>query len=1700
MKRVVLTLFFFVSMCYGDTITGTVMTGDRKPVADAVVIVSKSSDPQTVIKKLISDKNGKFRFANLETGYYRIVAKKDAFCDGILGRIEVNQPKFGIVNYEIILSRPGSISGFVYDVEGKAISGAEIECDGKRFRTDLKGFYRIDGLKPGTFYINAVAPGFVKGYNGPIAVEENKETAGTNFILFYGGSIKGSVLDFQTNKPLGKVHVSCSGPIYVSGQTDSNGTFFLDGLKPGSYSIYFYRQGYKEFSMSFSVSARQVLDGGTIRLNLRDKYFYTDSREWIFTPGEKVKLYFNAFRIPSVMIDVYEIDLFNEINRAKYTDRSINSILNSVDISEKKPIFSKKFDISYPSPLSELYGRRIVIGNFPEGVYICTMKPEGSGQTKQWFIVSDVGFISKSCDEKKVYTVFSISKGKALADATVYTFDERWNPAKEMKTDSSGQFSLNQQSRIVVKDGKSCAFSDAISTDNIYTHKRSIYAFTERPVYRPGQTVYFKAILRVDNGSFYRIADFSECGVRIFAPDDSVVYETTIKPEKTGSIYGQWELPEEPPLGIYRIEFHTNGKEGMKGTCNFKVFEYRKPDFAIELNPDKSVYLPGEKIKVSVAAKYYFGAPVKNSEVMWAVYSKSVYECQQEYEQQEEYGGWWRGSLVCSGNSKTDENGFALFEIPAKPSYERKEIYTIEARMIDLSRREITGSVQVVVLPGCFEIILSTEKYIYSLEQEIAVNVLTKYYFGSPLSGKKQFNVVASQETYDRKKRRWSFKPILAKKFFLEGEKTTIKIKPGKAGYIQIAVQGIDEYNNIITGTGYVWITEKDSCPCGYGKKEIEIVSDKKEYSVNETAKILINTSHKDIDFLFTIEGQKLFESRMINMSGNSALLEIPIKSDYIPNIFVSVCGVKDKNFISATRILRISCKEKFLNVEIKPAKKEFQPGETARYTIKTTDHKGNPVSAEFSLGVVDESIYAVSGELVPKIEDFFYGNKENRVSTFYSFYRWFYGGAGKDFSSADIRKNFKDTAFWLPSGFTNENGIASVNLKFPDNLTTWRTTVRAFDTETKVGTGVDRVITTKPLIARLITPRFLVEDDRLLITGVIHNYTGEKQKIFAQLNAAGVEILDAREKTVELENGKSTRIDWKVKVNSAKIATFTFFARGDPYKDGMELTLPVFLYGADERYVFAGKCEDTTTDTFYMPAGVILPSIEARSYIYPSIVSGLFTSLDELAKYPYGCVEQTLNAFLPAIQVSHTLMKIKKEDLYFLANDKRNFEKMIENLPKKVNDGLIKLYNYQNEDGGWGWWQNDASNPYITSYVVFGFVHARKCGYIVNEEKLKKAKEFLRNKISSPDSDFNQKTFMLYALNYAGENDARKVDNIYENRDKLNSYTLAQLCLILHQMKDKRAQELLDYLCKKLVKPGESICYWQAQDGNYSWINSNIEATAWGLLAMLSIDPKRDEIPGILRYLVMNKKGGMWFSTKDTAMCIFALTDFIKAVDELSPDYIVSVYVNDAVAAKEKIDRTNIEKFSTKLEIPGERFEPGKENFIKIEKNGKGNLYYSHDVNYSVRDISISAFDKGFKISRRYTELEAKEKFDEKGNKVYVYDEIKRAVKSGETIRVEITISGGEKYEYVMIEDPIPAGFEVVEQSREEIWWYCTREIKDEKVVFFTSLWGEKEKTIVYYLRAEIPGFYHVLPAKAQLMYLPEIWGRSQGKTLTVE
>ncbi|MCS7181118.1 MAG: hypothetical protein NZ891_07205, partial [bacterium] len=434
-------------------------------------------------------------------------------------------------------------------------------------------------------------------------------------------------------------------------------------------------------------------------------------------------------------------------------------------------------------------------------------------------------------------------------------------------------------------------------------------------------------------------------------------------------------------------------------------------------------------------------------------------------------------------------------------------------------------------------------------------------------------------------------------------------------------------------------------------------------------------------------------------------------------------------------------------------------------YKIKTTDYKGNPISSELSFQVVDEAIYAISPELQVKIEDFFYGNKPNYVSTNYSFFEYSYGGASKDIKDIDIRRKFKDTAYWNPYIFTDNAGNAQVSFNLPDNLTTWRAKGIAVTDKTIVGTGINKIITSKPLIARLIIPRFLIEDDILFVSGIIHNYTDKNQKLKVILKGDGIEILNKNEIEISVEPNKEKKVEWQIKVKDKEKAKFTLFAYNSEVKDGMELEIPVYLYGSQIWEVRSGRYDKKIDEKFEIPINAI--KVKLISIIYPSIASGLYHGLNYLVSYPYGCTEQTMNTFLPVIYVNSAIKNLGFEELYFLADTKQGYLEMLKELPKIMNKGLLKLYKYQHQDGGWGWWENDPSHPFLSAYVMYGLSQVKKCGYLIDENVFLKGKNYLRNLIPS----IKEKDTLAYVLYAYYESCEENLSN--EEKQFIEKYAL---------------------------------------------------------------------------------------------------------------------------------------------------------------------------------------------------------------------------------------------------------------------------------------------------------------------------------------
>lgn len=724
------------------------------------------------------------------------------------------------------------------------------------------------------------------------------------------------------------------------------------------------------------------------------------------------------------------------------------------------------------------------------------------------------------------------------------------------------------------------------------------------------------------------------------------------------------------------------------------------------------------------------------------------------------------------------------------------------------------------------------------------------------------------------------------------------------------------------------------------------------------------------------------------------------------------------------------------------------------------------------------------------------------------------------DFVEAVTRSEFRDAILWMPAVYTDENGIAKVKVKFPDNLTTWRVTARVLTQKTETGSVTYPLTTRKDLIVRVETPRFFQQNDEVVISTIVHNYLNEEKTAKVKLNAGGLILVNdpSGEQVITLGSNEERRVDWLVKVNDPiGIAGIIASALTNEESDAMKQLVPVQPYGLKitEHSSLDVSGTNGVTKTFQIPVGTDLRAANMMLGLSPSLASSLLGSLDYLIGYPYGCIEQTMSRFMPTVVAANTLRETgAPEDPYFTNQ-----------IPKMVQKGLEKIYGLQRNDGGWGWWTHDSSDPYMSAYVLYGLKLAKDNGYLIDPAVLNSGKSYLRSAIPNKKLDNTSRAFVLFVFselerNAEGFKIAEKQFTLLAKKET-SSLAKALLSLAAGNFGRRGTQEkYISDVMRELTYIDDDKAKWNGKIKKYNWQNDEIITTALVLKALmadsLSLRDNRDIIEKGVSWLLSVKRGYAWGNTLQNAFIVYSLADYVKKYKELEPDYTLKVFVNDKPAMEKHITRDDIFRKEDRFIVTGDMLKTG-DNVIRIEKSGLGKAYITTGVTYYQSDGSRSIKEtyNGFDVEREYYEL--KKVYNKKQNN-YSYEktEFSGTVTSGSEIMVKVRVYPKElNNEYFMLEDPIPAGCEFLKedwaypingensyQNRTQniwSWWYADRDIKDNCVVFFASNISQEVYEFSYLLRAQIPGTYNIMPSKGSLMYYPETNGSGPGQIMKI-
>ena len=1352
-------------------------------------------------------------------------------------------------------------------------------------------------------------------------------------------------------------------------------------------------------------------------------------------------------------------------------------------------------------------------------------------------VVSDVGVVAKASPGQMLLFAADRHSGEPRADCDARVI-ARGAAVATGRTSADGVLDAT------LPDGTADALGVVVCGDDVgladpggwvfSTPGRELTAFiyTDKPIYRPGHTAHVKAVLRWRHRDALAAFDRPDVELRVTDPTGAVVRRERLPVDEFGGVTTDVPLGPGAALGLYGIAVASGDAEV---TDSFEVQEYRRPEFEVLVTIANRFVVQGGEAVADVQARYYFGQPVANATVHYVV-EKQPYWSPLRWSDDADPdagGGWYGGDLRSEGDLTLGADGRGQIRLPLDPDADGRDYSArIEARVADASGREVTGAGVVQATVGSYLVAARLDQYMARAGGTVALDARTVDYQGA---ARPAVPVRILVERLQYESGYYSAPTVTvvsdtAARTGPDGLLTTRVPVPATPGSYRVAVVA-RENDRDLRDDAWLWVPGPSEGPTDTDNEYLELLADKRAYAPGETARVVVRGRDVVGPVLLTKEGQHVAWHQVVRPTVAGAF-EIPVTEADIGDVYVHVTLLRDGRLLQADRRLTVPPTSRTLQIALTADRPVARPQEPASFAVQVTDAAGRPVRASVSLAVIDESVFGVKADATPDPTRVFYRREYSRVGTAFSRNYHFTGYSGTDrlplasrrrrpMSLADfkadrlqqpqVRKEFPDAIYWVAGLVTDGDGRGHVTVRYPDSLTTWRLTARAVTTDTKVGAAVARTTTTKDLIVRLVTPRFLTEGDTVATPTIVHNYVADARETRVAVAATGVTPGGATAPVSSAVAGNGERRDpWTYTAGTPGPAVFTATAAAGADRDALELTVPIRPYGLRREAAAAGSlaggAETTQTLTVADTANPAARTI--RVSLAPSMAGALLGAADQLTSFPYGCTEQTLSSFIPNLVVTRALAQLQ------LAPTERTSV-----LGRQVTDGLRRLYDLQHDDGGWGWWSSDGNHPFMTAYALSGLVEAEAHGYRVDTGRRERAVQRLAAMaLDYPRAEPELKVYMTWVLGRAlgdraqlevyGEGDVRTytraaaLDDVWAARTRMSAYGHALLALALSAADDARADEAVRLLTAAVLREG-ALAHWaSARDPLlFDGVDTSVEATALAVKAIAARTPDSPLLEPAVRWLMLNRTAGWWGSTKQTALALDGMLAYMRARRDTGAVGAVDVLVNGAPAGTHTFTRESLVA-STPVEITAPAVAGA--NTVRVVARGTGTVHWAATAEYF--DPTAAQHRRGssdLAITRAYTRLESTR---QNGRLVYREAPIAGPVRTGDVLAVRLTVAGGGDWRYLLLEDPIPAGTEALADrgsyplARETPWARLSRqEFRDDRSAFFLEALENGRADVLYLLKVVSDGAFRASPARVTPMYVPDVHASSEPFTLQV-
>lgn len=860
------------------------------------------------------------------------------------------------------------------------------------------------------------------------------------------------------------------GVIVRSGFVSMNGKTLFDNfygdfrIASNDTSVQYLSSGVTGRVLSFSANNK-------VNLTIDNKSTYRDVKVYVYPSDEEHLLTYLT----------YYSDQKTSYPQEKYISTS------SVH-SDKKSIM--EFDVKGSTANKSLA--------LSPGIYY--LEAKGAPQISNgsvFIIVNKTGITARQDDQKIILAAFDLATGKKISDgvtATFYNLEKTPNIISSNLFNEVGNFGMPFSSRVDLIVGKRgdetmiipFKLPQSLADIKVYSDlskDTKVFLYTDRPIYKPGDTVFYKGIVRQDNDSLYTLpSSGTQVKIWINGSTSKNEVEQTISVDSDGTFSGNFIVPQSlvnsnkdytDVTYMYAAVSPESSTTYSPSYAYFNVVEYKKPEFEIKVEAQKGEYTKNEKPTYIVTGKYFDGSPLANAEVDYATYATNYYEAEKAVYNSNfnftqfggmcggGFGAWqeYYGDEVVKSTVTLDANGKATVSTDPSKKELLSKTYTLKAWKVDKNKNEVAGAANAIVHTADYNIFFPPSPTSYKSGDEIVVPFYAESLKGEKVTDK-EFTYKLLKQVYTSSENREETVKSGTVKSDGNGNGLIALTLPKEQNITYyIVIETRDLLGNLAQGRKSVYTRNKDSSN-QYDFFEdpsdtyLKIVSTKNSFKVGDTLKLTVK-SPKELDALVSFERGRVYKPSYVHINEGETTLEVPIDADLSPSITAVFSFFADGSYHSEGLSLNVPAMHMLMNVAVKTDKTRYKPTETALVSITTHDAYDNPVVANLSMGIVDKAIYGLKKSATPPIHSSFYYFRPRRTNASSSL-TWVgtynYGGRGGGGGGGALGGPAVDTLYWNPNITTSSNGEANLSVDLKNYKTTWKVQVIGSTEKTQVG------------------------------------------------------------------------------------------------------------------------------------------------------------------------------------------------------------------------------------------------------------------------------------------------------------------------------------------------------------------------------------------------------------------------------------------------------------------------------------------------------------------------------------------------------------------------------------------------------------------------------------------------------------------------